>query len=90
METVASSVNPVRELMRTIEEEERDRYEGSGRVRPAEDEELVGREAAEEARRERLGAWGREVLVREDRRWDWLLGEFAVLFRAVFYPLPWL
>lgn len=68
--------NPVATLVQTLEEEERMKY--AGKVRPLEDEELVGREAAEKARKEREG-WGREVLVREDRRWDWLLGEWFLL-----------
>lgn len=45
------------------------------RVRPLEDPELVGEEAADRARRERLRREGDEVLVREDRRWDWLLSQ---------------
>jgi hypothetical protein len=52
----------------------------AGRVRPLEDEVLVGREAAEQAWWERLqpGQGGREVLVRENRRWDWMLGEWLI------------
>jgi hypothetical protein len=72
MMAAASSPNPVAAIVQTLEEEEREKY--GNRVRPLEDEELVGREAAEKARKERLG-WGREVLIREDRRWDWLLGK---------------
>lgn len=66
--------NPVASIMKTLEEEEREKYRD--RERPLEDEELVGKEAAEQARQERLG-WGREVLIREDKRWDWLLGKFC-------------
>jgi hypothetical protein len=49
------------------------------RVRPLEDPDLVGEEAAEIAKTQRLvreGKLGIEVLYREDRRWDWLIGEF--------------
>ncbi len=46
------------------------------RIRPLEDPDLVGVEAAERARRERVGRLGNEVLIREDKRWEWLLGEF--------------
>jgi hypothetical protein len=67
-------------LQETFEEEQRLKY--ADRVRPEEDEELVGREAAERARRERMG-WGRGVLEREERRWDWMLGTFP-LFLTVF------
>jgi hypothetical protein len=72
MLAVAMTPNPVAAIMQTLEEEEREKYRD--RERPLEDEELVGKEAAEKARQERMG-WGREVLIREDRRWDWLLGE---------------
>jgi hypothetical protein len=68
----AMTPNPVAALLQTLEEEDMEKYKD--RERPLEDEELVGREAAEKARQERLG-WGREVLIREDRRWDWLIGK---------------
>lgn len=45
------------------------------RVRPLEDPELVGEDAAERARRERLRREGDEVLLREDKRWDWMLAQ---------------
>lgn len=45
------------------------------RVRPLEDPELVGQEAAERARRERVRREGVEVLVREDRRWEWMISQ---------------
>ncbi|KAI0476076.1 hypothetical protein GGR56DRAFT_453430 [Xylariaceae sp. FL0804] len=51
---------------------ERDRF------RPLEDPYLVGEEAAAQARRQRLAAQrdnGDEILVRENQRWDWLLGQ---------------
>ncbi|KAK3365226.1 hypothetical protein B0T24DRAFT_428893 [Lasiosphaeria ovina] len=55
-----------------IEEEERNRS------RPLEDPHLVGEEAAARARRERLAREnGDEILIREDRRWDWFLSELS-------------
>ena len=43
--------------------------------RPLEDPYLVGEQAAAEARRERLRREnGDDILIREDRQWDWLLG----------------
>lgn len=45
-------------------------------LRPLEDPYLVGEVAAEEARRERLAReTGDDVLIREDRQWDWLLAQ---------------
>ncbi|ORY67633.1 uncharacterized protein BCR38DRAFT_161529 [Pseudomassariella vexata] len=58
-------------LGRLTEDEERNR------LRPLEDPYLVGEEAAARARRERLAREnGDGILIREDRRWDWFLGEF--------------
>jgi len=57
-------------MKRKMDEEERARE-----IRTNEDPELVGEEAAEMNRQERLrreNGWG--VLEREDKRWDWLLG----------------
>jgi hypothetical protein len=57
------------------EEEEREKE-----IRTREDPYLVGEEAAERNRQERLkreNGW--EVLEREDKRWDWLLGRFCLL-----------
>ncbi|KAL1851625.1 hypothetical protein Daus18300_012498 [Diaporthe australafricana] len=49
---------------------------GDSRVRPLEDPYLVGEVAAARARRERLAREnGDDVLHREDRRWDWFLGQ---------------
>ncbi|KAL2130782.1 hypothetical protein VTI74DRAFT_5943 [Chaetomium olivicolor] len=62
-----------RVMLERIEEEER-----QNRVRPLEDPYLVGEEAARRARMERLareGGNGEDVLVREDRRWDWFLAQ---------------
>ena len=51
---------------------------GSSRTRHLEDPHLVGEEAAARARRARLAREnGDDVLLREDRRWDWFLGEFS-------------
>lgn len=48
----------------------------SSRVRPLEDPYLVGEVAAARARRERLARENTEdILHREDRRWDWFLGQ---------------
>lgn len=48
----------------------------SNRVRPLEDPYLVGEVAAARARRERLARENTEdILHREDRRWDWFLGQ---------------
>jgi len=50
----------------------------SSRVRPLEDPYLVGEVAAARARRERLARENTEdILHREDRRWDWFLGELC-------------
>ncbi|GAO17766.1 hypothetical protein UVI_02006380 [Ustilaginoidea virens] len=43
-------------------------------MRPLEDPFLVGEVAAAQARQERLLREGDDILVREDRQWDWLLG----------------
>ncbi|KAI1472399.1 uncharacterized protein F4812DRAFT_11669 [Daldinia caldariorum] len=46
------------------------------KVRPLEDPYLVGEEAAAQARNERLARQnGDDILIREDRRWDWFLGQ---------------
>lgn len=45
-------------------------------ARPLEDPYLVGETAAAAARRERLAKeTGEDILIEEDRRWDWFLGE---------------
>ncbi|KAJ4298643.1 hypothetical protein N0V88_003674 [Collariella sp. IMI 366227] len=65
-----------RVMLERIEEEERMHRE---RMRPLEDPHLVGEEAARQARQERIarerGGGGNDVLVREDRRWDWFLSQ---------------
>ncbi|ETS84982.1 hypothetical protein PFICI_03007 [Pestalotiopsis fici W106-1] len=54
------------------QEDERERT----RSRPLEDPYLVGEEAAARARRERLAReTGDDILIREDQRWDWFLGQ---------------
>ncbi|KAK4116969.1 hypothetical protein N656DRAFT_764291 [Canariomyces notabilis] len=59
-----------RAMLERIEEEERNRF------RPLEDPYLVGEEAAARARRERLAREsGDDILIREDRRWDWFLAQ---------------
>ncbi|KAK4137070.1 hypothetical protein BT67DRAFT_201300 [Trichocladium antarcticum] len=62
-----------RAMLERIEEEEE-----RNRVRPLEDPYLVGEEAAARATRERLAreTRGDEILLREDRRWDFFLGGF--------------
>ena len=45
-------------------------------LRPLEDPYLVGEEAAAQARRERIAReTSSDVLQREDRHWDWLIGK---------------
>ncbi|KAK4124888.1 hypothetical protein N657DRAFT_643650 [Parathielavia appendiculata] len=67
-----------RVMLERIEEEERYHNSQQQRVRPLEDPYLVGEEAAARARAERMAReenWGEEVLIREDRRWDWFLAQ---------------
>lgn len=68
--------NPVAAVMKIVEEKEKEEF--ASRLRPEEDPELVGHEAAEAARKKRLGKWGNEVLMREDKRWDWLIGTYSL------------
>ncbi|XXH02768.1 v-type proton ATPase 16 kDa proteolipid subunit 2 [Hypoxylon texense] len=50
--------------------------EDPDKIRPLEDPYLVGEEAAARARQERLARQnGEDVLIREERRWDWFLGQ---------------
>ncbi|KAB5562917.1 hypothetical protein GE09DRAFT_1219509 [Coniochaeta sp. 2T2.1] len=61
-----------RVVLERVEEEER----VQSRFRPLEDPYLVGEEAAARARRERLAREnGDDVLIREDRRWDFFLAQ---------------
>lgn len=58
------------------------------RIRPLEDPYLVGEEAAARARNERLARkHGEDVLIREDRRWDWWLGMFTLFLMSTTFPL---
>lgn len=60
-----------RVMLDRIEEDERNRVQ----VRPLEDPYLVGEEAAARARAERLAREsGEQILINEDKRWDFLLG----------------
>lgn len=50
-------------------------------ARPLEDPYLVGEEAAKVARRERLAReTGEDILIQEDKHWDWLLGKLQCPF----------
>lgn len=50
---------------------------GVDEIRPLEDPYLVGEVAAAQARRERLAReTGDDILIREDRQWDWLLCQY--------------
>ncbi|KAH8907915.1 hypothetical protein BR93DRAFT_937226 [Coniochaeta sp. PMI_546] len=63
-----------RVVLERVEEEER----VQARFRPLEDPHLVGEEAAARARRERLAREnGDDVLIREDRRWDFFLAQMS-------------
>jgi hypothetical protein len=53
------------------------------RVRPLEDPGLVGEVAAKRNREERLRL-GNDILVREDKRWDWLLSMYSA---SLFFSL---
>jgi hypothetical protein len=59
--------------MSDISEQEPERYVS----RPLEDPYLVGEVAASRARQERVAREsGEDILIREDRHWDWFLGKF--------------
>ena len=62
--------------------DEREGVEGR-RVRPGEDPVLVGEGEAERCRRERGRREGWEVLEREDRRWEWMIGLCSFFFLLV-------
>ena len=65
----------IRRVLDRIEEEEQQQR---NRARPLEDPYLVGEAAAAQARRERLAREnGDEILIREDRRWDFFLNELS-------------
>jgi len=71
--------NPLAAVVKMAEEREREEFgfeEGEGkRLRPLEDPDLVGHEEAEKNRRARIGRMGNEILIREDKRWDWMIGQ---------------
>ncbi|KAI1049935.1 hypothetical protein LB506_001447 [Fusarium annulatum] len=63
-------VDSLRRVMTDVSEQEQDRYI----TRPLEDPYLVGEVAAARARTERLAREsGDDILLREDRQWDWFL-----------------
>jgi hypothetical protein len=70
--TQRDPVDSLRRVMTDITEQDQERYV----TRPLEDPYLVGEEAAARTRRERLAREsGEDILIREDRQWDWFLGE---------------
>ncbi|KAK8024063.1 hypothetical protein PG993_012129 [Apiospora rasikravindrae] len=72
----AEAVRSVRDTMARLNEEEEQR--AAARLRPLEDPHLVGEEAAARARRARLAREnGDDILIREDRRWDWFLASLS-------------
>ncbi|KAK8099313.1 uncharacterized protein PG998_012554 [Apiospora kogelbergensis] len=72
----AEAVRTVRDTMARLNEQEEQR--AAARLRPLEDPHLVGEEAAARARRARLAREnGDEILIREDRRWDWFLASLS-------------
>ncbi|KAK4187270.1 hypothetical protein QBC35DRAFT_238542 [Podospora australis] len=67
-----------RVMLERIEEEE-----ARNRIRPLEDPYLVGEVAAARARRERLAREnGDDILIRENRRWDFFLGQMRNMERS--------
>jgi len=60
----------IAEMKAKKEKEEREKH-----IRTKEDPELVGEEAAKKAREERLKWENRDVLEKEDKRWEWFLGQ---------------
>lgn len=71
-----SSVDALRGMLDRLNEDEEQR--AAARVRPLEDPHLVGEDAATRARTQRLAREnGDEILIREDRQWDWWLGKLT-------------
>ncbi|KAK4195389.1 hypothetical protein QBC40DRAFT_21372 [Triangularia verruculosa] len=69
-----SSTSSHQETLRRVMLERIEEEEARRRIRPLEDPYLVGEEAAQRARQERLAREnGDDVLIRENRRWDWFL-----------------
>ncbi|KAK4178896.1 hypothetical protein QBC36DRAFT_366086 [Triangularia setosa] len=70
----SSSANASQETLRRVMLERIEEEESRRRIRPLEDPYLVGEEAASRARQERLAREnGDDILIRENRRWDWFL-----------------
>jgi len=75
-------------LLDRISEDEGERRRG---FRPLEDPHLVGEEAARRARAQRIAREGgatESVLIREDQRWSWFLGESRASLLPPFPPFP--
>lgn len=73
-----SSVDALRGILDRLNEEEEQR--ATTRVRPLEDPHLVGEDAAMRARSQRLARENSdEILIREDRQWDWWLAQMRDL-----------
>lgn len=71
----AASSEPVAQT--SSERNADDQPETRPEARPLEDPYLVGEVAAAQARRDRLlRETGDDILLREDRQWDWLLGSY--------------
>ncbi|CAM1502255.1 Fc.00g042390.m01.CDS01 [Cosmosporella sp. VM-42] len=74
---VTAQRDPVDSLRRVMTEHSLDPVEesiDSSGIRPLEDPYLVGEVAAARARRERIAReTGDDILIREDRQWDWFL-----------------
>lgn len=73
---VAAQTNPVDSMRRAMNDRTLDMpEEEASSSRPLEDPYLVGEVAAARARQERLSREsGDDILIREDRQWDWFLG----------------
>jgi len=72
----STAYKTVLENMEAEEKESEAMGLGTKGYRPLEDPLLVGEEEAERARKERLAREkGDAILVREDKRWDWLLSQ---------------
>jgi hypothetical protein len=54
--------------------------------RSLEGEALAGGDAAAQPESEQTALWGKDVLVRENERWDWMLGKW-VLFHPFYGPV---
>jgi uncharacterized protein YdiU (UPF0061 family) len=73
---VQATMNPADTLRKYVVQQviEHEEEVQSRQFRPLEDPYLVGEVAARQARAERIAREnGDEILIREDRRWDWFL-----------------